>query len=169
MISRELTSSWSNIGLVVLSSGAMLFGIIAYTRAAGLRTFSKMSAFDFVITVAFGSLLASVTLSGSSLVEGLVAAGTLLGLQVLIALGRRHSLARVVDNTPLLLVDDGEVLEQNLRRARVTRDDLRACLRAANVCDLQQVQAVVFETTGDISVLHGTTEPSTEVMADVRR
>ena len=51
-------------------------------------------------------------------------------------------------------MDGPQILEQNLKKARVTKGDLRAKLREANVINLSQVRAVVFETTGDISVLH---------------
>ena len=63
-----------------------------------------------------------------------------------------------------------EVLEDNLKRSRVTLGDLRAKLREANVTDLSQVKAVVFETTGDISVLHGqeVQEVQEWLLADVR-
>jgi uncharacterized membrane protein YcaP (DUF421 family) len=61
----------------------------------------------------------------------------------------------LVDNPPLLLMAGAQVLHDNLRRARVTEADLRAKLREANVLHPGQVRAVVFESTGDLSVLHG--------------
>lgn len=165
----ELGSSVGSVGLVVVSSLAMLLAIIGLVRVSGLRTFSKMSSFDFAVTVAFGSLLASVALSGSSLLDGLVAAASLLGLQALIAHGRnRWGLGRVVDNEPLLLMRDGELLAKNLRRARVTPSDVRAKLREANVRRYDEVDAVVLETTGDISVLHGSGVVEPRLLADVR-
>ncbi len=134
MTSVEITSSWSDLILVVLSAMAMVVGIITYVRVIGLRSFSKMSSFDFAITVAMGSLLAAVSLSNSSLADGVVAVGSLLGVQALIAVGRsRLGLSRLVDNRPLLLMVGTGMLEENLRRARVTADDVRAKLREANV------------------------------------
>lgn len=137
-------------------------------RLVGLRSFSKMSSFDFAVTVAFGSLLASVALSSSSLVDGIVAASTLIAVQVVIAWGRsRWGLGTVVDNEPLLLMHQGEMLHDNLAKARVTADDVRAKLRAANVRCYDEVDAVVLETTGDISVLHGPGVFDPELLADV--
>ena len=63
-------------------------------------------------------------------------------------------MGRIIDNNPLLLMDGPNILEENLRKARVTKGDLRSKLREANVLQLSQVKAVIFETTGDISVLH---------------
>lgn len=168
MSSVEITSSWSQLGLVVMSSAAMLIGIIIYVRIVGLRSFSKMSSFDFAVTVAMGSLLAAVALSGSSLADGLVAAATLLGLQMLIALGRtRFGLAAAVDNDPLLLMIGSTFVDENLRRARVTTDDLRAKLREANVRNYRQVRYVVLESTGDVSVIHGDGELDPDIYVDV--
>ena len=170
MFDQEIASSWDRAGLVVLSSVLMLIGIIVYVRLSGLRSFSKMSSFDFSVTVAFGSLLAATAMSGSSLIDGLVAAGSLLGFQVLIALGRsRMNLSKIVDNEPLLLMLDGRFCEDNLKHSRVTLDDVRAKLRAANVLNYAQVRAVVLETTGDVSVLHGDDDLDVNLLADVRR
>ncbi len=168
MLSQEIASSWSRIALVVGSSAAMLTGIVAYIRIAGLRSFSKMSSFDFAVTVAFGSLLASVAMSRSSLADGLAAGATLLGVQVVVAIGRsRFGLSSIVDNQPLLLMANGRMLTDNLRIARVTPDDIRAKLREANALDYDQVHAVVLETTGDISVLHGDGALDPDLLLDV--
>lgn len=168
MTSVEITSSWSDLVLVVLSAMAMLVGIITYVRVIGLRSFSKMSSFDFAITVAMGSLLAAVSLSNSSLADGVVAVGSLLGVQALIAVGRsRLGLSRLVDNRPLLLMVGAGMIEENLRRARVTADDVRAKLREANVLSYDQVRYVVLETTGDVSVVHGDGDLEPDILSDV--
>ena len=57
-------------------------------------------------------------------------------------------------NTPILLMKDGKVIHENLKKALVSKADLMCKQREANVLRLSQVRAVVFETTGDISVLH---------------
>ena len=168
MPSVEITSSWENLGLVALSSVAMLLGIITYVRIVGLRSFSKMSAFDFSVTLAIGSLLAAVSMSNSSLAEGLVAVGTLLAAQAAMAVGRRRfGLFRVVDNQPLLLMVGSEMLEDNLRRARVSPDDVRAKIRAANVVNYESLRYVVLETTGDVTVVHGEGPIEPDVLHDV--
>lgn len=169
MTSVEIASSWSQIGLVVVSASAILLGLIVYVRILGLRSFSKMSSFDFAVTVAMGSLLASVAMSGSSLAEGLVAIGTLLGVQFVLALGRSrwHPLASVVDNKPLLLMAGPEVLHENLRRARITPADLHYKLREAGLLNYDDVRYVVLETTGDVSVAQGDGDLDPDILADV--
>jgi uncharacterized membrane protein YcaP (DUF421 family) len=132
--------------------------VIGLTRLNGLRSFSKQSAFDFPITVATGSVIAT-TIAGQQtpVAVGIVAAAALFALQALIALLRVHLkvFERAVDNRPLLLMEGERIDEANLRAARMSRDDLLAKLRTAGISDPGQVRAVVFETTADVSVIKG--------------
>ncbi|MDF1871241.1 DUF421 domain-containing protein [Vannielia sp.] len=133
--------------------------VILVVRVIGLRAFSKMTAFDFVVTVAIGSLLAGASQSTdwSGFAQASLASAALLGVQYIVARLRRASEAfeNVVQNAPVLLMRDGEILTSALSATRVAEDDLVAKLREANVLNLSEVRAVVLETTGDISVLHG--------------
>lgn len=152
-----ITTSFYSIIMVVISSIGIYFSLIIFTRIAGLRSFSKMSSFDFAITVAFGSILASVVLTKDPpLIQGIVALLTLFLIQMLIAtLRESNTLVRgLVDNTPLLLMRGTKIYDKNLKKAKVTHDDLRTKLRKANVTQMSQIKAVVMEVTGDISVLH---------------
>ncbi len=154
MIDVEIGTTVGRLVLVVVTAMVMLAGIIVYIRIAGLRSFSKMSSFDFAVTVAFGSLLAAVAMSNSSLADGLAAAAALLAMQYVIARLRLHGFATVVDNRPLLLMVGDQMIQAHLSRSRVTESDIRAKLREANVSHPDQIGAVVLEATGDISVLH---------------
>lgn len=154
-------SSWlagdlgSLIGVVV--SGLVIYAaLMLFTRLVGLRSFSKMSGFDFAITVALGSVIASTLLNDKPpLVTGIVGLAVLYGIQYTIARLRRSwpAFARLIDNEPLLLMVGERILDDHLTMARVTRDDLRAKLRLAGVTDPSQVLAVVMETTGDVAVV----------------
>lgn len=152
-----LITSWSAILMVILTTIGIYITLIVYTRLAGLRSFSKMSSFDFAMTVAVGSLIASTILTQNPpLIQAMVALAMLYILQMMVAKlrGISQAISRVVDNQPLLLMRGSEILEKNLKEAKVTHDDLRAKLREANVTQLSQVKAVVMEATGDFSVLH---------------
>jgi len=133
--------------------------IVTVVRIVGLRSFSKMTAFDFVITVAIGSLLAGASQADtwSGFFQALIGMASLLGVQYTVARLRRASdgFEAVIQNAPVLLMEDGKIITRALEVTRVEEDDLIAKLREANVCDLAEVRAVVLETTGDISVLHG--------------
>lgn len=151
-----LETNWNTVSTILLSALGIYAAVIVLTRISGKRSFSKMSSFDFAMTVAVGSIIATTILSASvNLVEGFVALSGIYLLQMIIAFGRRYRFFhRLVDNSPLLLMEGEEVLTENLRKARVSVADLRSKLREANVSRLSDIKVVVFETTGDISVLH---------------
>ena len=162
------TTTWSDAGEVVVTALALLVGIVFFVRIAGLRSFAKMSSTDFAITVAIGSVLGGVATSGTvPLSHGLLAVMTLLGAKVLVAFGRRHGLGTIVDNTPVLVMAGPSFLEDNMRRVKITRDDVLGKLREANVLSIDDVRAVVFESTGDMTVLHGDREVDPRLLEDV--
>lgn len=162
--------TWSEAAAIAAASVLAVGGVILYVRIAGLRTFAKMSSFDFAITLAIGSILGASALSSVPLVAGLLAIATLIALKTVVAMMRRNErVSRFLDNEPLLLMDGRNVVEANMRRAHVTTSDIREKLREANVLQLDDVKAVVLETTGDISVLHGEGEIDAELLEGVRR
>lgn len=149
-----------------------LFWVVFMVRVVGLRAFSKMTAFDFVVTVATGSLLAGAgqATSWTGFLQAVLSITALLGVQYGIARLRRVSekFQGLIQNEPVLLMSGGVFHESALDLTRVARDDVIAKLREANVLDLVQVRAVVLETTGDISVLHGS-QVQDLLLRDVRR
>lgn len=152
-----INTSWSAVLMVILSTLGIYITLIIYTRIAGLRSFSKMSSFDFAITVAFGSIIASTILvKDPPLLQAMVGLGALYAIQMTVSNLRVNStkMGKLVDNEPILLMRGTEILHDNLKKAKVTYDDLRSKLREANVTQMHQVHAVVMEATGDISVLH---------------
>lgn len=161
--------------LETLMGSFMIFiVIIILTRIIGLRSFAKFTAYDFAFTVAIGSIISSTLTSSTTIVHGSVAIASLLALTFIFSTLQKKmpALSSAISNKPLLLMRGGEILDDNLKRARIEKSQLMAKLREANVLQLSEVQAVVLESTGDISVLH--TEANTgirvddEIMADVR-
>ncbi|GGA04736.1 DUF421 domain-containing protein [Neptunicoccus cionae] len=146
-----------------------LFWIILMVRVVGLRSFSKMTNFDFVTTVAMGSLLAGASQSKDSVgfLQSMAAMASLFIIQYAVS-KLRHNLPwfdQAVQNTPVFLMKDGIILYNALERTRVTENDLIAKLREAGATDIQSVSAAVLETTGDISVLLGN---DTDVLKGVK-
>ena len=142
--------------------------VILLTRLNGLRSFSKFSAFDFAITVATGSVLASTIIDASPAKWGALAALFVVQATISVARVRSDLFGRWVDNTPLLLMEGRTVLDDNLRAAKMTRTDLIAKLRESGVTSLDDVRAVVFETAGTVSVLSGESLDDA-MLQDVRR
>lgn len=150
----RLFTSWGSVSLVLISTIVIYLVVVGYTRLAGPRSLATMSSFDFAATIAIGSTLATVANLGTPLAHGVVTLAVLYLAQTGMAyFRRRRDLARALDNRPLLLMQGAEVLEGNLRTARITRSELLAQLRSAGVTRLEEVGAAVLETTGSVSVL----------------
>lgn len=164
-----LTTPLPDLAPIVASAVLIIVWLLLSVRVTGLRTFSKMASIDFAVTVASGTIVASTIISSVTVADGAIALAALLVIQAGFAKLRRNaSAAQVLENAPLLLMAGPELLDDNLRRSRVSADDVRAKLREANVLRLDDVRAVVLETTGDISVLHGDAELEPALLDGVR-
>jgi len=145
-------------GVVKVAVTAVLAyaALVALLRVSGKRTLADMNAFDFVVTVALGSALASTILSPSvSLAEGLTALVVLVLLQALLAfLGSRFDWARrAMKAEPTLVVHRGTLLRDAMLKTRLSEAAVLAAIRASGEADLSDVHAVVLETNGQISVI----------------
>lgn len=145
---------------VVVSLLAYL-AVVTLLRISGKRTLSSWNSFDFVVTVAFGSTLATVVLDPeTSALQGAVAFAVLILLQFIVTwLSVRSPTAlRIIKAKPTLLMDRGELRPDALKRSRVNEAEVRASLRAHGVGRLDAEVSVVLETDGAFSVI-----PHTEV------
>jgi uncharacterized membrane protein YcaP (DUF421 family) len=139
-------------------------------RISGKRTLSKWNAFDLVVTVAFGSTLATSLLSKeTTLAQGVLAFGLLVGLQWSItwASVRSRTMERWVKAKPRLLLFRGQLQQEAMQQERVTESEVRAALREKGISAIEDVEAVILETDGSFSVLkqHGS---STSALIDVQ-
>ena len=161
-----IMTSWLAAAMVVAGGLGMYVTVIALSRIFGLRSFSKMSGFDFAITIATGSILAAVFIAKDPpLLQGIAAMVILFAMQAAVAEMRKRFrfVESIVDNRPRLIMWGSEIDEKQMLKAKITRADLIAKLREANVTRFEQVHAVVAETTGDISVLHGPPDEDLEL------
>lgn len=156
MSSEAWFNGWSTILRTLLVGSAAYVSLVLTLRVSGKRTLSKLNAFDFIVTVALGSTLASILTSNSvALTQGLAAFAVLVGLQYVVTWLQVRS-ARVrslVKSDPALLLYRGEFLDGALRRERVTEDEVRAAARSQGVASLDEVEAIVLETDGSITVV----------------
>ena len=123
---------------------------------AGNRTLSKLNAFDLVVTVALGSVLASILLSeGVALAEGVVAFLLLIGVQWAVAelSVRSRWFANLVRSKPRLLFRDGEKLRGAVHAARITDDEIDTVMRTSGYTDPDAVSAIILEADGSFSVV----------------
>ena len=142
----------------VVATTALFYSVtLIAVRVAGRRTLAELSAFDALVTIAVGSLLASVIVNPAiPLTQGAAALLTLLVLQVAVAALRRAVPAtrRFLDFRPLTLFADGERREHTgVFGPQLTRDELVAALRAHGFESLEDVSVVILEASGQISVI----------------
>ena len=148
--------SWSALVRILLLGTAGYATLVIVLRLSGKRTLAKLNAFDWAVSVAFGSTLATVLLGGDvSWSEGALALALLAGLQFALAsiTTRWPRMRRAVTARPTLLLQDGVILADALSRHRVTPEEIRQAVRAAGSGDLSSVAAVVLETDGSLSVI----------------
>lgn len=144
--------------------------LVVVLRVTGKRTLAALNAFDFIVTVALGSTLATVLLSKSvALAEGAVALALLAVLQLVAAwLSTRSPVLRHAATAgPTLLLRDGQPLDAALAAQRVTYDSLRQAVRTSGIGGLELVEAVVLETNGKLSVISSSQAGSGSALADV--
>ncbi|WDQ99898.1 DUF421 domain-containing protein [Devosia sp. J2-20] len=129
--------------------------LVLFLRISGKRTLAKLNAFDLVVTVALGSTLSAILLQESiSLAEGAVALALLIFAQFLVTFFsvRSSRFAQIVRSEPTLLAKDGRFCQSALTSQRVTRDEALSVVRAQGGRDIADVQFLVLESDGSISV-----------------
>ena len=125
--------NWFGPLRVVIVGTLAYMALVLLLRVSGKRTLSKMNAFDLIVTVAFGSTLASILLSKDvALAEGITAFALLIGLQYIITWlsVRSDWVENLVKSEPALLFFQGRFLQEALRRERVTEAEVRAAVRS---------------------------------------
>lgn len=148
--------SWWDLWRVLAVGGAAYVTLVVVLRLSGKRTLSKLNAFDFVVTVAFGSTLATILLSTQvSWAEGVTALALLALLQYAVAWfsARLPGGRSLVNARPTVLLRDGQPCHEALLRQRVTVDEVRQAVRGTGSGSLANVAAVVLESDGTFSVI----------------
>ena len=129
----------------------LIFGI----RLMGKRQIGQMEASEFVVTMLVANL-ASIPMQdgGIPLLSGLVPILTVLGMELVFSgmIMRSVKFRKLLCGKPVILIDNGTILQDNLRATRVTLDELTSHLRQKDVMDLNSVQYAILETDGNLSV-----------------
>ena len=155
-LSNMLFQGWTGPARTVLVGALAYVGLVLFLRISGKRTLSKLNAFDLVVTVALGSILATILLDEAvPLFEGLVAFAVLIGLQFLITWSsvRWKLWAQAVRSEPTVLVRAGEPLPGALRRERVTEGELLSAVRSAGGREIAEAEVVILESDGALTAI----------------
>ena len=129
--------------------------LILVIRLMGKRQIGQMEASEFVVTMLVANLAAIPMQDGAiPLFSGLVPIITVLGMElVLSALSIKNlSFRKALCGKPIILLENGNISQENLKRTRVTLDELMGLLRQKDILDPRQVQYAILETNGNLSV-----------------
>lgn len=163
--------NWESIVRIAINTVLAYAAMVILLRVSGKRTLSKMNAFDFIVTVALGSSLATVALSKSvPLLDGVLAFVLFVSLQYCLTWlsVRVKAVKQIITNDPVLLLYQGKMLRDVMKRERVTEEEIYVAARESGTTDLQDIHAIILETTGTISVLSERNAQVADAMHDIK-
>jgi uncharacterized membrane protein YcaP (DUF421 family) len=141
---------------IVLRATVAFFFIFLLTRIVGRRELSSLEPFDLILLITLGDLVQQgVTQSDYSVTGMFLAAGTI-GIWVVVIsylAFRFRPLAPLLEGEPIVIVQDGQVFEGNLRRERLALEEVLEQARLQQIASLDEIQWAVLEKTGQISFI----------------
>ena len=141
----------------IVLRAALAYGFIFFlTRIVGRRELSTLEPFDLIMLIVLGDLVQQgVTQSDYSVTGLILAGGTIALIQVAVSYlnFRFKRLQPILDGEPIVLIEDGRVLERNASRERLTRSELEEQARQSQIASLDDVRWAVLETSGHISFI----------------
>lgn len=163
--------SWlAGHGLELVAAKAALMYVVAVLglRIAQRRTLAQWTAIDFAAAVAIGAIVGRTAVaSQQGFLVGVVALATILAAHSLAMLGRFNRLvAKLVDHRVRVLVDHGELRRNQLRLCGLTDNDVIAKLREQGAHRLEDIRYVLYETKGELTIVHEDAHDDTPLVAE---
>ncbi|MGB3738624.1 MAG: YetF domain-containing protein [Pontixanthobacter sp.] len=149
-------SDWTTLGEIALTCVLFFALIVALTLVSGKRTTGQMNNFDWIVTVVVGSLAASgILLDNVTVIDAGFAIFAILACQYALTWlsVRSETVTKLIKDEPTLLVNQGEYLKDAMLRTRVTESEVKAALRGRGLAKLEDVNWVILETEGTLSVI----------------
>ena len=164
--------SFGDIIRILISAPLMYFAVVCFIRLSGKRSTSQMNNFDWVVTVALGSLVGSgIILADVTITEALLAIGLLLFMQWCLTslIVRSRFVADLAKAEPRLLVENGQILKRAACKERISEREIKSAVREAGLISLSDVQWVILETDASLTVLPKKDySPQNDALANVR-
>jgi uncharacterized membrane protein YcaP (DUF421 family) len=139
---------------IVIRAAVIFFFVFALTRMLGRRELNSLEPFDLILLVVTGDLVQQgVTQNDESVTGALLAISTIGLLTVLLSYlaFRFRRLRPVLDGEPIVLIEDGRPIDRNLRRQRLTREEIGAEARLNQISSIEDVRWAILENDGRIS------------------
>jgi uncharacterized membrane protein YcaP (DUF421 family) len=141
---------------LVLRAVVIFAFVLLLTRVIGKRELGSLQPFDLILLIVLGDALQQgLTQDDYSLTGAILVVGTIAVLQVCVSwLSYRFPRTRpILEGEPLVIVQDGKVIERNLKRERLTVDEITEAARKQQIAHLAEVRFAVLETDGEISFI----------------
>jgi uncharacterized membrane protein YcaP (DUF421 family) len=140
----------------ILRSLIVYFFLLVMFRLLGKREVAQMTVFDLIVLLILSNVLQNAMIGpDNSVIGGLIGASTIMAINWLVGRAAFSSrwFERAVEGVPTLLIHGGQLVEPNMRRAGISREELLSNLRTQGVFDINEVNAAVLEPSGKLSVL----------------
>ena len=141
---------------LVIRATVVFFFIFLVTRIVGRRQLSDLEAFDLILLVVLGDLVQQgITPSDQSVTGTLIVISTIALLSVGVSWisFRSRPLRRLTEGEPIVLVQDGRPIERNLRRERITIEDVQQEARQSQITSIADLRWAILENDGKISCI----------------
>src|SRR5438105_2135914 len=141
---------------LVLRAIAVFFFVLVLTRVIGRRELSQLAPFDLILLIILGDALQQgLTQDDYSVTGAILIVGTFAVLQVFMSwIGFRFPPTRpILEGEPLIVIEDGNPIERNLKRERLTVEELMESARLHEIANLDEIQWAVIERNGEISFI----------------
>jgi uncharacterized membrane protein YcaP (DUF421 family) len=141
---------------IVLRTVAVFGFLLLLTRVIGRRELSSLEPFDLILLIVLGDAVQQgLTQDDYSLTGALLVVGTFAVLQVFVSwLGYRFPRARpVLEGEPIIIIQDGELIEANMKRERLTRAEVAQAARSEQIAHISEIRWGVLEPNGTISFI----------------
>ena len=139
---------------IAVRAAVLYFFIVLVTRVIGRRELSSLSALDLILLIVLGDAVQQgLTQDDYSVTGAMIAVSTIAALQVGSSYlsFRSKRAAKVLEGLPLVLIDRGEIVDENLRRERISQDELAGEMRTQQIASFDEVQWAILESNGTVS------------------
>ncbi|HET8859340.1 DUF421 domain-containing protein [Marivirga sp.] len=163
--------NWDNIFRIICVTPLAYISMVILLRVSGKRTLSKMNAFDLVVTIALGSVLASVALNKKiPFAEGVTAFIVFIGFQFLFTWlsVRINKFKTLITSTPSLIFYKGDFLHSAMKKERITVEEVYSTARQNGYSNLDEIDFMILETTGDIAIIKKNANKQNNTLKNVK-
>jgi len=163
--------TWHGVLEVVIRTGVIYLFVLVGVRLSGKREVGQMTPFDLTLLLLLSNAVQNAMVGpDNSLLGGIIAAATLLGLNFLVAelSGVNRRFRKFVQGSPTLLVHNGQLIPAHMARESVTFDEVERSMREHGISCIQEISLAVLEVDGSISILKYDDVPASHVSAHPR-